>query len=133
MFFFSIASSSIFPPPWTTTGLIPTWFRRLISLTRDFFIDSSSSTFPLHLMTTIFPLYFWMYGRASIKIAVLLCKEGWCANPWGSSCAMVGHVFSVGIYRCVGGFLCNVRLCIRQILCTPEWDLVHFQVVYSAL
>ena len=59
------------PPPWTTTGSIPTHFINIISLITVSFSSSFIIAFPPYFITMVFPRYFWIYGSAWTNISAL--------------------------------------------------------------
>ena len=68
---FSISSmrSICGPPPWTTTGRIPTYWSRTMSSANDAIRASSFIAAPPYFTTTVFPVNSRMYGSASISVS----------------------------------------------------------------
>src|SRR5215218_1117177 len=56
------------PPPWTTTGFIPTYLSRTTSRAKSSRSAGSSIAAPPYLMTTVRPWNSRMYGRASRSV-----------------------------------------------------------------
>src|SRR5262245_48380597 len=57
------------PPPWTTTGFIPTWRISTTSWAKRSASAGSSMACPPYFTTTVLPANSWMYGNASARIA----------------------------------------------------------------
>src|SRR5438552_16473384 len=56
------------PPPWTTTGLIPTYLSSTTSRANSSRSSGSSIAAPPYLMTTVLPWNSLMYGSASSSV-----------------------------------------------------------------
>mmetsp|Transcript_37436 Transcript_37436/g.105685 ORF Transcript_37436/g.105685 Transcript_37436/m.105685 type:complete len:255 (+) Transcript_37436:257-1021(+) len=56
------------PPPWTSTGRMPTQARSTMSATTPALSLSSFIAAPPYLITMVLPRNFWRYGRASDRI-----------------------------------------------------------------
>ena len=63
------------PPPWTTTGLIPTCFRSTISLAKLELRFFSPITAPPSLTVIFLPEYLCMNGNAFERIVALFIKS----------------------------------------------------------
>ena len=59
------------PPPWTTTGLSPTYLRSTTSVAKASRSSSSRIAAPPYLMTTVRPWNCRMYGSASSSVSTL--------------------------------------------------------------
>src|SRR3954469_13079576 len=64
------------PPPCTTIGLIPTYFRRTTSRANSSRSAGSSIAAPPYLMTTVLPWNSRMYGSASRRVATSRTVSG---------------------------------------------------------
>src|SRR5690606_15561862 len=82
------------PPPWTTTGFMPTSFISTTSRAKPLFRASSIIALPPYLMTMVLPAKRRMYGSASVRtramfIALFLFSVigaaliSWCDGPGG--------------------------------------------------
>src|SRR4051794_40580509 len=64
------------PPPWTTTGLIPTYLSSTTSRANSSRSAGSSIAAPPYLMTTVLPWNSRMYGSASRRVATSRTVSG---------------------------------------------------------
>src|ERR1044071_8618211 len=73
----SMARVMAMPPPWTTTGLMPTASRNTMSRATPSRTGGSgeSMKLPPYLTTNVWLRKRWMYGRASSKVAALAIKS----------------------------------------------------------
>src|SRR5204862_8368560 len=76
------------PPPWTTTGFIPTYLSSTTSRANSSLSVGSSIAAPPYLMTTVLPWNSRMYGSASRRVA--------------TSRTLSGRVFGIDRYVAVG-------------------------------
>ena len=65
------------PPPWTTTGLIPTDLRKTMSSAKASRSSSLIMAFPPYLKTMTLPANRWIQGKASMSVPALLCAEAY--------------------------------------------------------
>ena len=65
LFMYAVISG---PPPWTTTGRRPTYFRSTTSRAKSSRSAGSSIAAPPYLMTTVWPANSRMYGSASRRV-----------------------------------------------------------------
>src|SRR5215217_3081031 len=72
------------PPPWTTTGWMPTWWRNTMSSAKARRRSSLTMALPPYLITMMVPANRWIHGRASTKVAAL---------SWASDMLVVSRVW----------------------------------------
>src|SRR6476469_3374503 len=75
------------PPPWTTTGFIPTYFRSTTSRANSSRRSGSVIAAPPYLMTIVRPWNSRMYGRASSRVPTSRITD-----PLGGVFGVDGHI-----------------------------------------
>src|SRR3954452_8168957 len=103
------------PPPWTTTGFIPTYLRSTTSRANSSLRSASSIAAPPYLITTVLPWNSLMYGSASSSVPTSRIGE-----PPGS-CRVLGVYSDVLVSQ-----VAEEDLCLRSL--ARQADLV-FQLV----